>query len=311
MSHLALLSENAQQDLRALSCVDLADAAIDNERGFEPDHASSSNDKAETTIAIQLKAMDIVLSVSSTESRRPRGRSASGTDASARASVEGNAISFHIDPVRAARCTQYLNEIDDPCRPSQSPLADPVVERLIAAFSAAQGSGGDFGEIYSDALRLAIITRLVSAQDGSSPEARVSRRYAPLPKWRLKRVLEYVDAHHAEKITLTNLAAVARLSRMHFAMQFRLATGMSPREFVLHYRIQLSQKMLMDTTESLVNIALAVGFQSQSHFTTVFRQYVGETPHRWRDANHGLIAPRRGRRMSPNNAAGEGSRSCI
>jgi AraC-like DNA-binding protein len=72
---------------------------------------------------------------------------------------------------------------------------------------------------------------------------------------------------------------------MHFAAQFRLATGMSPHQFVLNRRIERAKTMLIGTAEELVSIALSVGFQSQAHFTTVFKRFVGETPHRWRCEN--------------------------
>jgi AraC-like DNA-binding protein len=44
--------------------------------------------------------------------------------------------------------------------------------------------------------------------------------------------------------------------------------------------------MLAETETSLVEIALSVGFQTQAHFTTVFKRFVGVTPHRWRTRNH-------------------------
>ena len=61
---------------------------------------------------------------------------------------------------------------------------------------------------------------------------------------RLKRVLQYVDENLAGKITLQHLAAVAGLSRMHFAAQFRAAVGMRPHDFLLKRRIERAQELL-------------------------------------------------------------------
>ena len=97
--------------------------------------------------------------------------------------------------------------------------------------------------------------------------------------------MDYVDAHLSHTITLKDLAAAAGLSRMHFAAQFRAATGLRPREFVLQRRIELAQHIMIETQNSLVDIALTVGFQTQAHFTTVFKRFVGDTPHRWRCAH--------------------------
>jgi AraC family transcriptional regulator len=103
-----------------------------------------------------------------------------------------------------------------------------------------------------------------------------------LPKWRLLRVLAYVDANISKAITLADLSAAAGLSRMYFASQFRVATGDRPHDYVLRKRIEYAQILLMNTSQVLVEVALNAGFQTQAHFTTVFRKIVGDTPCRWR-----------------------------
>lgn len=106
-----------------------------------------------------------------------------------------------------------------------------------------------------------------------------------LQGWRLKRVTEHVEMHLTSSLSLPKLASIAGLSRMHFAAQFKAATGMSPHQFVLKRRVERAKAMLTETAEELVGVALSVGFQSQAHFTTVFKRFVGETPHRWRCEN--------------------------
>jgi AraC-like DNA-binding protein len=109
-----------------------------------------------------------------------------------------------------------------------------------------------------------------------------------LTKWRLMRVLSYIDQHICEPITLATLAEVAGLSRMYFAAQFRAATGCRPHECVLRKKIERAQRMLLETSEPLVSIALDVGFQSQAHFSTVFKRFAGLSPYQWRVANQEL-----------------------
>jgi AraC family transcriptional regulator len=116
--------------------------------------------------------------------------------------------------------------------------------------------------------------------------------YPPLQKWRLKRVVEYVENHLSERIGLSDLAVVAGLSRMHFARQFRTATGLRPHEFFLRRRIQRAEELLRTTTMPIFEIAPTVGFQTQAHLTTVFKRFAGCTPGRWRAINPMPIAPR-------------------
>lgn len=105
---------------------------------------------------------------------------------------------------------------------------------------------------------------------------------AGLQKWRLIRVTDYVEGHLADSVRLAHLAAVAGLTRMHFAAQFRIATGVRPHHYVRRRRIEKARELLRDPEHAIVDIALAVGFQTQAHFSTVFRQVTGETPRQWR-----------------------------
>jgi len=105
-----------------------------------------------------------------------------------------------------------------------------------------------------------------------------------LPKWRLRRVEQHIAAHFERSISLSELANVAGLSRMHFAAQFRAATGYRPREYLLNHRIEHAKSLLTATSRPLAEIALAVGFSTQAHFSTVFKRISGQTPARWRSA---------------------------
>ena len=135
------------------------------------------------------------------------------------------------------------------------------------------------------------VQRDVTAPTPPTESPRASRRCTPLQKWRMKRVTDYVDAHLSRRITLADMAAAAELTRMHFAVQFRASTGMRPHDFVLQRRIERAQERLSNPELALVDVALSVGFQTQAHFTTVFKRFAGGTPHRWRRLALGHHAP--------------------
>jgi AraC-like DNA-binding protein len=233
-------------------------------------------------ITIELHKMDVVLSVSTPSV----GSLQVGTQVS-RSSPNAsfaNAIPLNVD---SAKVTQCLKQIAQPCVDRTIDylipgglLNDPIIERLSRALQATGQGAGHFDDLYADAVRLAMVTRLLCLRSECDRNTKANK--SQLPKWRLKRVTEYINSRYMHRITLAELASVAGLSAMHFACQFRLATGFRPHEFVLRHRIERSQQLLSETTESVVNVALSVGFVSQSHFTTVFKRYVGDTPHRWR-----------------------------
>jgi AraC family transcriptional regulator len=172
---------------------------------------------------------------------------------------------------------------------------DRVIRSLACALEAAE-QGRDWN--CAEALRLAIAIRLAGLHSDVRSVAKQGeleqhgRQVRALQKWRLKRVIEYVDNHLAAKISLMDLAAVAGLSRMHFASQFRAATGLRPHEYLLRRRIRRAEELLRHSTMAIVEIALTVGFQTQAHFTTVFKRFVGCTPRQWRNVNQMPVVPR-------------------
>ncbi|MDE1996994.1 MAG: helix-turn-helix transcriptional regulator, partial [Rhizobiaceae bacterium] len=94
---------------------------------------------------------------------------------------------------------------------------------------------------------------------------------------------DYVEAHLKKPIYLAELANAAGLSRMHFAAQFRAATGLTPHAYILKRRVEDSQRMLLRGDRSIVDVSLEMGFSSQAHFSSAFKKIVGISPGQWRD----------------------------
>jgi AraC-like DNA-binding protein len=165
---------------------------------------------------------------------------------------------------------------------------DRVIRSLSFALEAAeQGRDGYCIEPlrHAIAIRLTSLQATLRAADAAVDPQPGGRRNRALQKWRLKRVVDYIDNHLGDRIRLLDLAAVAGLSRMHFASQFRVATGLRPHEFLLRQRIRRAEELLQNGTMTIVETALSVGFQTQAHFTTVFKRFVGHTPRQWRAAS--------------------------
>ncbi len=157
--------------------------------------------------------------------------------------------------------------------------SDSILNLLAHAFIRAEELDEPFGHGYAEDIALAIIARGL----GRSPYAGSLAGWhggGCLQRWRLKRVLEYIEAYLGSSTGLSDIAAVAALPPMHFAAQFRVATGMRSHEYLPHRRTEHARTLLTTFGLPLVEIALDAGFKSQSHFTTVFRHITGETPGR-------------------------------
>jgi AraC-like DNA-binding protein len=105
-----------------------------------------------------------------------------------------------------------------------------------------------------------------------------------LPWSRLRRVVSYVQENLAGELRLAELGALVHMSPFHFARLFRKSTGVAPRQFVIRRRIEAAQALLAGQQSPIGEVALAVGFRSQSHFTNSFRRVTGVTPSRFRVA---------------------------
>jgi AraC family transcriptional regulator len=94
----------------------------------------------------------------------------------------------------------------------------------------------------------------------------------------LREAIEYIHAHLNRDLSLTELASVINLSPTYFASLFKQAMGISPYQYVIQQRVDQAKMMLAKTDLAIADIALQVGFSSQSHLNQQFKRITGMTP---------------------------------
>jgi AraC family transcriptional regulator len=109
-------------------------------------------------------------------------------------------------------------------------------------------------------------------------EARAERLSDP----RLQRVIDYCHASLDSEVSLGELADVACLSPNYFLNALKKATGKTPHRFLTEIRVAKACELLRNPQISIVQVALAVGYSSQSHLTTVFGRLMKTTPASYR-----------------------------
>jgi AraC family transcriptional regulator len=95
-------------------------------------------------------------------------------------------------------------------------------------------------------------------------------------------VLDYMNANLEEAVGLTELADIACLSPFHFNRAFSRAMGAPPHRYLAALRLERAKTLLAIGNTSIVDIALASGFFSQSNFTRAFHRATGTTPSAYR-----------------------------
>jgi AraC family transcriptional regulator len=158
-------------------------------------------------------------------------------------------------------------------------LDDPVLSNFSSvAVSAIQAGLPDF---YAQAAAQWIAAHLLL---GPSAGARwhESSAHEQISDRRIVRVLEYIEAHLDERLSLDVLAREAAVSKFHFASVFSKSVGATPHRHVQHLRILAGAGMLRDTDKSVLEIALTCGFLGASHFAATFRRHFAQSPSEYR-----------------------------
>lgn len=163
---------------------------------------------------------------------------------------------------------------------TESIVRDPVL--LVVAKELWQLKEGQIDRIEADhgiALVLARLARKV-VQQGSQAVASPSREQ--LSPANLRRAKEFLQSSVTRDPSLSEIAAATGLSPYHFLRSFRAATGRTPFQWLQDLRIEMACGLLAATDMPIAQLALEVGFKTQSHFGVVFRRVTGTTPAKWR-----------------------------
>lgn len=160
-------------------------------------------------------------------------------------------------------------------------MIDPQLSRICQALEYEARMGGESGRAFSDALATALAARLLTVY--SAAPFLPSQYRGGLPRYALRLAIDYMQAHLDEDVRLSDLASLVHLSSYHFARLFRQSMGVAPHRYLLEQRVERAKALLADRTLTIAGVAAALGFQSQSHFTSVFRRIAGCTPKQYRN----------------------------
>jgi len=99
---------------------------------------------------------------------------------------------------------------------------------------------------------------------------------------------EYIYSHIKERITIEDLADTLGVSASYLSRLFKKETGDSVSVYIRRQKIELAKNLLQYSDYSMIDIANRLSFSSQSHFIQQFREIVGMTPKKYRDAYHAI-----------------------
>lgn len=155
-------------------------------------------------------------------------------------------------------------------------VSDPFIYHCVVELSKLTAEDGRLRDALLQSLSL-YLTRL-----GSRPFREVAV---------LELIRNFVDSHLEKPLTLEQISGVLGESKHAIKRCLREALQTTPAQYVLERRVERARWLLTHTSLNLAQVALEVGFATQSHLTATFKQRTGLTPGEWRRTT--------GRRVSP------------
>ena len=188
------------------------------------------------------------------------------------------------------RVTYFYIDSQDPLFDPESGITPAISPRLFffdqavwdtaLKLKAEVGNSDPWSRQYAEALSLVLMHELIRLERTTSAPAASLR--GGLPVWQQKRVVEFIEEHLAEEVSLAALAELADLSLYHFARAFKQSFGAPPHRYHMARRMDHARALLQKPALSVTEIGIETGFRETSSFTRAFRKFTGLTPTEYR-----------------------------
>ena len=158
------------------------------------------------------------------------------------------------------------------------------VEQIGRAALQAQHFDPLHAQLFLDGLVHSLLACLLHHHRLEKREDSGEKKFTPTE---LKQVIDFAEAHFEHPLSLEAWARELKMQQAEFRRRFRLSVGSAPYSWFLNRRIERAKELLRRNTLPLCQIALSVGFSSQSHFTEAFRRRTCTSPARWQQGQGG------------------------
>lgn len=99
----------------------------------------------------------------------------------------------------------------------------------------------------------------------------------------IKKVIEYIQFKYFDAIHISDLAAYCGLNRSYLTKLFKEATGYSPQEYLIDFRLKKAKQLLKEKDMPVSHVAYAVGYTDPLAFSKIFRKKEGMSPLEYRE----------------------------
>jgi AraC family transcriptional regulator len=187
-------------------------------------------------------------------------------------------VAVQLDSAKLRSMAPYDAEAVEASFPPMLTTRDTRLEGLVLAMRDEVKAGCPSGRLFAESISIALVGYLAGryATPGNA------HRILNLSPAQRRSIFDYVRANLANDISVSELAAIVCMSPAHFSRLFKASFGIAPYRFVMQQRAEEAMRMLASSHLSASEVAMALGFSSQSHFVKVFRQFTGVTPKQYK-----------------------------
>ncbi len=135
----------------------------------------------------------------------------------------------------------------------------------------------DYYDDHCQGLFLSIVSSIArKIKEAELPHERNIRK-------QINKVCRDIYANYGDDISVKSLARQCNLSESRFSHIFKEIVGISPKQYILNAKIEISKELLKNTDIPISQISNKTGFQSQNYFSRVFKKYTGLSPTEYRE----------------------------
>jgi AraC family transcriptional regulator len=193
-------------------------------------------------------------------------------------SGDGQGLWLFVDPGLLSSSAE-IEAFGRRARADSSWSRDPLSRAIAIELKNECRNGFPRGSLFLESASTALLAQLAHVLDRAASEATPAR---VLSKVKLALVLDFIQSNLERNVALAELAALVGLTPRYFCEVFRRTMGRPPHQYQIELRIERAKSLLLRPAVTVSEIALMVGFSSQSHLNLCFRRMVGVTPARYR-----------------------------
>jgi AraC family transcriptional regulator len=153
---------------------------------------------------------------------------------------------------------------------------DPLIYQIALSLKQDIETGYPTGKLFGESAATMLVVRLLQQYAVRRPKQPIDEH--GLSIYILRQVLEYIQVHLSQDLSIAELAQMVGMSTYYFIRLFKKSMHITPRQYIIHQRVERAKALLRSRDLPIIEVASQCGFTSQSHFTTMFRQATKTTP---------------------------------